>query len=109
MAEAEAEASNPLVTTTAGTDTSPQIQLHPLVLLTISDYLTRHTLRQQNGPVVGAIIGQQTGRDVTMEVAFECKTTALADGRIVFDEVWFLDRLEQCKGFDSDECCRHPY
>lgn len=93
---AEAEASNPLITTTPGTDTSPQIQLHPLVLLTISDYVTRHTLRKQNGPIVGIILGQQTGRDVTMEVAFECKTTARPDGTVVLDEAWFQERLEQC-------------
>jgi COP9 signalosome complex subunit 6 len=94
---ANSETANPLVLTTPGTDTSPQIQLHPLVLLTISDYVTRHVLRKQEGPIVGAIIGQQTGREVTMEVAFECKTQFLENGNFVLDEAWFQERLEQCE------------
>ena len=47
--------------------------LHPLVLLTISDYITRHTLRQQKGPIVGALLGQQIGREISVEHAFECQ------------------------------------
>jgi len=87
---------NPLLSTAGPTDSSVSVQLHPLVLLTISDYVTRHTLREQKGPIVGAIIGQQNGREVTMEHAFQCKL-AEKDGRVVVDEEWFQDRLEQCK------------
>ncbi len=93
---AEDQSSNPLVTTSPASDTSPQIQLHPLVLLTISDYITRHTLRKHQSPIVGAIIGQQNGREVTMEVAFEAKTEVSADGAALLDEGWFVQRLDQC-------------
>lgn len=86
---------NPLVI--AGKpDTSLNVQLHPLVLLTISDYITRHTLRQQKGPIVGAIIGQQNGRNFTLEHAFECK---LADSGndVMLDADWFTAQLEMYK------------
>lgn len=94
---------NPLVSKSTS-DASLSVQLHPLVLLTISDYITRHTLRSQEGPIFGAIIGQQNGREVTMEHAFECKVqtdksgkmNTDAEGRLMLDEAWFADRLEQC-------------
>lgn len=75
-------------------DTPLNVQLHPLVLLTVSDYITRHTLRQQQGPVLGAIIGQQSGRNFTLEHAFECKFSDSSDGAVL-DEEWFGQRLEQ--------------
>jgi COP9 signalosome complex subunit 6 len=88
---------NSLLLTDSAPETSPLIALHPLVILTISDYVTRRTLRNQQGPIVGAILGQQNGREITMEVAFESKTAVLPDGSVNFDEEWFTDRLEQCK------------
>ena len=95
-----AAAENPLLSTGRASDSSLSVQLHPLVLLTISDYTTRHTLRKQEGPVVGAIIGQQNGREVTLEHAFECKlrTGDAVNGeqRVIVDEEWFSERLEQC-------------
>ena len=94
MAAKEAS-DNPLVTGRAP-DTSLSVQLHPLVLLTISDYITRHTLRSQQGPIVGAIIGQQNGRSFTLENAFECRLTQ-QEGAVVVDSEWFADRLEQYK------------
>jgi len=92
----DALVSNPLISDTRASDTSPQIQLHPLVLLTISDYITRHTLRNQEGPIVGAILGLQNGRELTMEVAFECQTT-YSNGQYLMHHEWFNGRLEQCK------------
>ncbi|KAK4546504.1 hypothetical protein LTR36_001721 [Oleoguttula mirabilis] len=92
MADKQAS-SNPLVTAKAA-DTSLNVQLHPLVLLTISDYITRRALRSQQGPVIGAIIGQQNGRSFTLEHAFECKLDA-QDGNVVLDGEWFEERLEQ--------------
>lgn len=77
-------------------DSLTQVQLHPLVILTVSDYVTRHSLRRQRGPIVGAIIGAQNGRNVTMEHAFECKLIAKDDGEAVLDSEWFEDRLQQC-------------
>lgn len=85
--------SNPLITDKPS-DAPLSVQLHPLVLLTISDYLTRHTLRSQSGPVIGAIIGLQNGRNFTLEHAFECKVTQ-QDGNVLVDPSWFGERLEQ--------------
>ncbi|KAJ6155636.1 hypothetical protein N7470_006202 [Penicillium chermesinum] len=48
-------------------DSGLTVQLHPLVLLSISDHITRHAARQQQGPIVGALLGQQNGRQVTLE------------------------------------------
>ncbi|KAI5362225.1 Putative COP9 signalosome subunit 6, MPN domain-containing protein [Septoria linicola] len=77
-------------------DTSLNVQLHPLVLLTMSDYITRHSIRQQDGPAVGAIIGQQTGRSFTLEFAFECKLAA-DTSHVQLDTDWFRTRLEMYK------------
>jgi COP9 signalosome complex subunit 6 len=74
-------------------DSPLAVQLHPLVLLTVSDYITRHTLRQQSGPIVGAIFGQQNGRNFTLEHAFECKLSDNDDAPLHSE--WFLKRLEQ--------------
>ncbi|KAG9952057.1 COP9 signalosome-like protein subunit 6, partial [Aureobasidium melanogenum] len=88
-------ASNSLLSTSTS-DSSLSVQLHPLVLLTISDYITRHSMRSQQGPIVGAIIGQQNGRTVTMEQAFQCKIKEDGD-KVLVDEEWFVERLEQFK------------
>ncbi|KAF2806186.1 uncharacterized protein BDZ99DRAFT_465840, partial [Mytilinidion resinicola] len=88
---------NPLLSTARASDTSPVVQLHPLVLLTITDSLTRHTLRRLPGPVVGAILGQQNGQEITMEVAFQAKLNQNDAGQAVLDDVWFASRLEQYK------------
>ncbi len=87
---------NPLLSTQKSSD-SLQVALHPLVVLSISDYITRHTLRQQEGPVVGAILGQQNGREITMEHAFDCKTIS-QDGQTLLDSAWFGARLDQSMG-----------
>jgi len=94
---AASSAQNPLLSTSRTSDTSPHIQLHPLVLLTISDCITRYTIREFSGPIVGAVLGQQNGREVTMEVAFEAKLITQEDGEILLDEAWFKARLEQCR------------
>ena len=88
--------SNPLVDTSSSPEGSPHIALHPLVILTISDYVTRRTLRKQDGPILGAILGQQNGREITMEVAFECRPTVV-DGNVLMDTDWFEERIEQCE------------
>ena len=46
--------------------------------------------------MVGIILGQQNGRDITMEHAFECKASH-ENGCIVMDPDWFTERLEQCQ------------
>lgn len=70
--------------------------LHPLPLIAISDYVVRHTLRKLKGPVVGALLGQQNGREVSIEFAYEVKTGTVGD-RIKLDLPWFDERLEQSK------------
>ncbi|KAK5998335.1 COP9 signalosome complex subunit 6 [Cladobotryum mycophilum] len=91
-----ASSTNPLV---SSQKSSSQLQavLHPLVLLTISDYITRHTLRQSQGPIIGALLGQQNGREITIEHAFECHTRAApeVEGAYLIDVSKFRARLEQ--------------
>lgn len=85
---------NPLISSQKSSDSGLQAVLHPLVLLTISDYITRHTLREQKGVIAGALLGQQNGREVTIEHAFEC-ATKVEDGNFVLDATWFAQRLDQ--------------
>ena len=89
------ETPNPLLSTQKSSD-GLQVALHPLVLLTISDYITRHTLRNQKGPVVGALLGQQNGREITIEHAFECLLLTV-DDEVVIHKAWFEERLQQSK------------
>jgi len=93
---ADSKPQNPLLVTSSAPDTSPLIALHPLVILTISDFVTRSTLRNQKRPILGAILGQQNGREITMEVGFESKWVTLADGSVNLDDEWFRERLDQC-------------
>ncbi|KAI0888891.1 uncharacterized protein GGS22DRAFT_64407 [Annulohypoxylon maeteangense] len=88
--------SNPLLSSQKSSDSGLQAVLHPLVLLTISDYITRHTLRTQEGPIVGALLGQQNGREITIEHAFECATQE-DHGKIILTPDWFTTRLDQMK------------
>ncbi|KAH0496734.1 hypothetical protein TgHK011_004081 [Trichoderma gracile] len=91
----DAPGSNPLLST----QKSSQLQavLHPLVLLTISDYITRHTLREQKGPIIGALLGQQNGREITIEHAFEChvQEAPQVEGGYLINAAKFSARLEQ--------------
>ncbi|KAH8680987.1 hypothetical protein BX600DRAFT_445465 [Xylariales sp. PMI_506] len=87
---------NPLLSTQQSSDSGLQAVLHPLVLLTISDYITRHTLRGQDCAIAGALLGQQHGREVTIEHAFECATKIDA-GNLILDAAWFAQRLDQMK------------
>lgn len=89
--------SNPLLSTHKASDSGLHVLLHPLVLLTISDYITRHTLRRQEGPVVGALLGQQNGRDISLEHAFDCKVVPGENGEVLMHQSWFEDRLQQFK------------
>lgn len=76
------------------------VTLHPLPLIAISDYVVRHTLRQQPGPVVGALLGQQNGREISIEFAYEVKTVIEGDS-VKLDVVWFEQRLEQSRCLSS--------
>ena len=90
-------------------DSGLTVALHPLILLSISDYITRHVLRHQPGLVVGALLGQQNGRSITLEHAFDCQTIedpSASEGsqskqngkpNQLLHEAWFQDRLQQYK------------
>ncbi|KAH6660453.1 hypothetical protein BKA67DRAFT_548088 [Truncatella angustata] len=87
---------NQLLSSQKSSDSGLQAVLHPLVLLTISDYITRHTLREQTGVIAGALLGQQNGREVTIEHAFEC-ATKVQEGNAILDPAWFSQRLDQMR------------
>lgn len=92
----EAATSNPLISSKSS-DSDLTIALHPLVLLTVSDHITRHRVRGEIGPIIGALLGQQKGRETTIEHAFQCKSVANSTGEITLDRAWFEDRLQQCQ------------
>ncbi|KAL8769241.1 MAG: hypothetical protein Q9209_004742 [Squamulea sp. 1 TL-2023] len=94
--------SSSLVSSHKASDSGLQIHLHPLVLLTVSDLITRHTLRRQEGPVVGALLGQHNGRDITLEHAFECQVLGGEQGAVLLHQTWFQDRLQQYKDVHKD-------
>ena len=79
------------------------VHLHPLVPLNISDHVTRHAVRQQSGPIVGAILGQQQGRNISLEHAFECKLVLSEEEGTKLDLAWFDVRLKQCTRRDLPE------
>ncbi|KAJ5602744.1 hypothetical protein N7537_005700 [Penicillium hordei] len=78
-------------------DSGLHIQLHPLVLLTVSDQITRHAARQQHGPIIGGLLGQQNGREITLEHAFECPVTCGLNDEVILPAAWFQERLQQFK------------
>ena len=92
----DSDAQNHLVSVKPS-DSNFAISLHPLVLLTVSDHVTRHRVRNQGGPVVGALLGQQRGRAITVEHAFECKTIINCTPGCSLDLAWFEERLQQCR------------
>ncbi|KAK3390326.1 hypothetical protein B0H63DRAFT_111513 [Podospora didyma] len=91
------EAVNDLISTQPSSNSGLQIALHPLPILEISDYITRSYQRAYNGAVVGGLLGQQNGREITIEHSFSCKASKNEDGLYELDEEWFLARLDQMK------------
>ena len=75
-----------LISAAKTSDSGLRVALHPLVLLTVSDYITRHSLAQQPQPIVGALLGQQRGREITLEVAYDLRLLPLAPA-----QAWRLD------------------
>ena len=84
----------PLAFTWSKKKSDVMVILHPLALLTISDYITRHTLRQQQGPIVGALLGRPGGREITIEHTFECRLGG-ASWLPSLERNDFMGRLEQ--------------
>ena len=89
------QAANPLLSIQKPSDSGLQVVLHPLPILEISDYIARAYQRGLRGAVVGALLGQQNGREVTIEHSFSCKSDKNDDGNYELDEEWFKERLEQ--------------
>jgi hypothetical protein len=87
---------NPLLSNKPS-DSGISVSLHPLVLLTASDQITRHRVRGDAGPIVGILLGQQDGRQITAEHAFAAGTaTDEATGKLIFKQPWLNDRVQQC-------------
>ena len=77
-------------------DTGLQVTLHPLPLLEITDFITRAYQRSLKGVVIGGLLGQQNGREITVEHSFPCKTDkSKTSGEYELDQEWFANRLEQ--------------
>ncbi|KAA8647643.1 COP9 signalosome complex subunit 6 [Aspergillus tanneri] len=91
-----ADQRSPLVSQKSS-DSGLHIQLHPLILLTISDHITRYAARRQQGPIIGALLGQQNGREITLEHAFECVVVEGQNGEAQLSHDWFVDRVKQLK------------
>ena len=89
--------SNSLLSAHKSSISGLRVHLHPLVLLTISDHITRHTLRNKRGLIVGALLGQQDGREISLEHAFECDVVRGKDDHPRLNNHWFRDRLQQYK------------
>src|SRR3984957_20657563 len=97
----ETTAENPFLSMRPS-DSNLTVSLHPLVLLTVSDHITRHRVRGEAGPVVGALLGQQKGRETTIEHAFSCRAIPGPNGEVIMDVYWFEERLKQCMWWYSE-------
>ncbi|RXG49867.1 hypothetical protein VDGE_00550 [Verticillium dahliae] len=92
---------NPLI---SNQSSELQAVLHPLVLLSISDYITRHTLREHEWPMIGGLMGQHNGREVTIEHAFDCHVAPSPDTPYKYglDLPRVLGRIEQMRAVHKD-------
>lgn len=86
-----------LISSHKSSESGLQIHLHPLVLLTISDHITRHVSRDRQDPIVGALLGRQHGRDISLEFAFDCDLIHGNGDHFTLNDSWFKDRLQQYK------------
>lgn len=73
-----------------------QIALHPLALLTVSDYITRHTLRNGKGPIIGALLGTQSGREIAIENAYELLVLSDPQSPATIERAFFENKLSLC-------------
>ena len=88
---------NPLLSSKPS-DSGITVSLHPLVLLTASDQITRHRVRGVTDPVAGILLGQQDGRQITAEHAFAAGfDREEATGKLIFKEPWLSERVQQCE------------
>ena len=94
--------SNPLISSKPS-ESGLTVSLHPLVLLTVSDQVTRSSVRKQKGPVAGALLGQHRGREITAEYAFPVALVRGSEGRWQFNYDWMETRIQQCKFMKAAE------
>jgi COP9 signalosome complex subunit 6 len=73
-----------------------QIALHPLALLSVSDYITRHTLREAKGPIIGALLGVQSGREISVEEAYEFLVLTDDKCEVTVERAFFENKLRLC-------------
>ena len=84
----------------AATDGSREVQLHPLVLMSICDHFTREQQKNVDGPpprVLGILFGVQNGNVVDICESYEMITTTLSSGAAQFDEEFLKTKKEHCK------------
>lgn len=96
-----------LLVSSKPSDSNLAVALHPLILLTVSDQITRARLRGFKGPIVGAILGQHKGREITAEFAFPCKVVENTLGQWVLDQEWMERRIQQCAWKRPRLTCGH--
>lgn len=85
-----------------GTSSSVTVQLHPLVIMNISEHWTR--TRAQKGQVVqviGALIGKQTGRSIEVMNSFELLYWNKEEGKEI-DKEYYYTKEEQFKQVFKD-------
>jgi len=93
---------NELLSKQKSTNSSLQITLHPLPIIEISDFITRGYQRKLKGAIVGILLGQQNGREITIEQSFTAKVEKTQQDQLYeLDLLWFSDRLEQSGCFHS--------
>eukprot|EP00026_Physarum_polycephalum_P011878 Phypoly_transcript_12126.p1 GENE.Phypoly_transcript_12126~~Phypoly_transcript_12126.p1 ORF type:complete len:283 (+),score=52.41 Phypoly_transcript_12126:62-910(+) len=76
-----------------------QIDLHPLVIINISDHFTRAKVESNANPpprVIGALLGVQNGRNIEISNSFELVYHTL-EGNIVIDTDYMKSKQEQFK------------
>lgn len=99
MASAAA-ANNSVVIEKEGGGGALQIDLHPLVIINISDHFTRAKVEATNtNPhprVIGALLGVQNGREIEISNSFEL-TYNTVEGNVVVDTEYLKSKQEQFK------------
>jgi len=75
---------------------SLNVMLHPLVIINISDHWTRNRVQNnvENPRVVGALLGQQTGRNIEITNSFELVYDVI-DGTVIIEKQYFTQKQEQ--------------
>jgi COP9 signalosome complex subunit 6 len=86
------------------------IQLHPLVVLNVSDHLTRARYLNQKEKqvrVIGALLGKQEGRviEIVNTIEFSFKHVPDEEGGISINEEFAAERLEAYKKLFTDLVC----